>query len=868
MFNIVLQAVTEGQAPNALNGRLGEHLDSLIVFGETMLWGGTTPSGMTVTGASGNFIGIACALGGIFAIIMAGRMAYRSMTEGKPIDVLELLRPIMIALVLANWYSVTAGLYGLVRPIENRFRSVYVWSNDRVDSLRDRRLLLKHMVEGEVEQERADAVISEIRQRYGVKEKEEEEKEPVADGDLTEQGMAFAYQDAQFGEILNDDVSSEPDTEKHGNFSVEDLFDRVMMFHWVEGAIVWVGEVIWSVSLYVIFMIKYICLYVLLMFGPIFIACSISDAWRNAWSDWISRFIVVGLYGMAAYLALIFGLMIIEATVNSDINTIEYAMLDDERFQSYIAKVSSLDGWDSLALYVVAVCVTAIALGMAFEIASLIFPSDISKGAGQFFSGMMKFIKSKAYQAQEIAKEAAVSAAVTIATGGTAAAAAIAKKMADKAEEEREHERIADADSLQRELDETAAQNTGETNHQSGTSAYSRPEADTGAATAAQPEDDWARKATQDSIDRKAQLEYERAMGGPENPAVKLNRMSDDAYRWADRIAYLGAIPNVKRQCIEDIMAGIRDENKLKEADAQGIKDSFIKLRDARLAENKFLLDMVLHQGKQTNSSLTVRQKLAIKLFGETKVLKHQVLGGKKLKDKTLHGTPRLTSWGALFGRDTLSSSKQERQMLKRLGLYRHILLAEALRRLANSTLAPRYRPATKWMGITIRKEKPVYRNWMHRKLYESCLRNIASTEALIALRCRGILADRDIHVNEAGKAIYIPGADLHWRRDFDKDAYWQAVRRTGDDSLADERLSWFVKRYSDQEEARKLRLEMEVFESMRLVGEADDYVMERQLKARDEQEIRLWQDMNEDYLVYRRTKELLGKILENDNNG
>jgi hypothetical protein len=147
-------------------------------------------------------------------------------------------------------------------------------------------------------------------------------------------------------------------------------------------------------------------------------------------------------------------------------------------------------------------------------------------------------------------------------------------------------------------------------------------------------------------------------------------------------------------------------------------------------------------------------------------------------------------------------------------------------------------------------------------------LRNIASTEALIALRCRGILADRDIHVNEAGKAIYIPGADLHWRRDFDKDAYWQAVRRTGDDSLADERLSWFVKRYSDQEEARKLRLEMEVFESMRLVGEADDYVMERHLKAKDEQEIRLWQDMNEDYLVYRRTKELLGKILENENNG
>ena len=41
---------------------------------------------------------------------------------------------------------------------------------------------------------------------------------------------------------------------------------------------------------------------------------------------------------------------------------------------------------------------------------------------------------------------------------------------------------------------------------------------------------------------------------------------------------------------------------------------------------------------------------------------------------------------------------------------------------------------------------------------------------------------------------------------------------------------------------------------------------MERQLKATDEQEIRLWQDMNDDYHVYRRTKDLLAKLMKVNN--
>ncbi|MBR5775478.1 MAG: hypothetical protein IKY42_04345, partial [Bacteroidaceae bacterium] len=63
--------------------------------------------------------------------------------------------------------------------------------------------------------------------------------------------------------------------------------------------------------------------------------------------------------------------------------------------------------------------------------------------------------------------------------------------------------------------------------------------------------------------------------------------------------------------------------------------------------------------------------------------------------------------------------------------------------------------------------------------------------------------------------------------------------------------------------EARKMQLELEVFDTLRMAGNADDYMIERQLNARDEKEIRLWKSMNEHYLSYKRVKNLIDKIVE-----
>lgn len=850
---------------NALNGYVGEALDSLIVFGETMLWGGTTATGDSVPGAGGLMIGTAAALGAIFAVILAGKMAYQMMTKGKGIDVLELLKPITIAFVLANWYAVTSGLYHIFKPIENRFKSVYVWSNDRVDSLRDRRMVLLEVVEGEIEDKHAEAIISEVRQRKGINQKSEEEEDiQVQDGDPNQVGMGAAYTDGQFGDVLNDDVSDEPDDEKQGNFSLTELFNIVKWFHLLEDGIIWVGEVIWAVSLYSIFIIKYLFAYVLIMFGPIWIVCSILDGWSDSWSKWLGKYVVVGMYGTAAYMALIFGLMIIEACTVGDINSIEYAMLDDERFAAYIESASTFDSLADLALYVTAVIVTAVTLGMSFEIAGLVFPGSVGRAAGEFFTGMQKYIVRKAEQAQELAKEVAVSTAVTIATGSAATAAVIAKKLAERHEQNREKDDVAHLDK------DSATVASGDKDPDDGGDAPAAHETRFKTRDEMEREykekqenknkDEWTLNAEKHDKEAKAQAAFEESLGGPNEPTVMLNRMAKEAHCRADREAYLTAFKHNHRFCSEDIMADIRDRNKLEEAEKRGYKEEWMQLYEARKKENIFLLEMVMHQGLNTNNSLTAGQKMAIKLLGESKAAKYY---DKSIGRKQLHGTPRLTSWGALLGLDTTTSPKAARQMLKNLGIYRDVQRAELLRRMANSYLAPRIRPARKFMGITVSKAKPQFRSWLHKKLYYSCMKNIAATEALIALRCRGILMDRDIHVTESGRAIHIPNADLYWRKDVDLSAYHEAMRERKAEPFHNEDVRWFFDRYGNKEEARKMQLELEVFEAKRRAADADDFLLERQLKARDEREIQLWQSINKDYRAYNRVKQQIDKMVE-----
>lgn len=841
----MLVQLLQVHAENAVNGKLGQCLDSLIVYGEAMVWGGTTHSGTATTGAAGSMIGVASALAGIFCIILAARIAFKSMAEGERIDVLALLKPIILSLVLANWYGLSAGLYHIFKPIENRFKAVYEWNNDRVDSLRLRRDTLTFVMRGEIEQARAELIISEIRQRRGVKEEEEKPQ----DGDLVLHGNEVSINEVEFGDVLNSDIypTVNDEGEEEVKPDIKELMENARKFGWLENVVKWVGEVLWSVSLYIIFLAKYLFLYVLVMFGPIYMVCSILPSWKNAWSQWVEKYVIVGMYGTAAYLCLIFGLMIIENTVRADITSFELAMLDDDRFYSYIQMASRFSGLSSIGMYFIALLVTGVALAMSFELAGFVFPGDVGKSAGQFFGGMQSYIEKKVEQAQQAVRDAALTAL----TAGTATAA------------------IKTAEQLEKEMDEQMNSDSAETTNPSevlteneATSSSSQKPDDKTAETTAEDSDEWIVKADAAEEEKRAQQELEEAMGGKDSDTVKLYYMTDDAHKWADRQTFITMMGPAYRLTGEDLAADIRDSAKLKEANDKGIGSLYDSCRKARLRENMFLLQVVRTQGAG-NSALTRKQEKLIRKYGVEGAIKKD----ESIRYKLLNGIPRLTTAKAVFGRDTLNSPREHRQILKQLGIYNYALRAQFLRRFANSLIRPGAVQKTKlFFFITIHKKDRTFRNALQKRLYNSTMKHLANIEALMALKCREELAKRDIHVDGRGKPVYLKGMPRYWQDNIDYASYRKASA-SGGPEFENAQQKWFNDRYGDWNEAKKMDLQLFVFESKRRAGDADDYVLQRQMEARDEIEINLWKSINEDYEAYSRTKQQIASILDSYKN-
>lgn len=842
---------------NVTNGLLGVALDSLIVRCETIVWGGTTATGQVYPSAAGQMIGVATALGAIFAICVAAKMAYKMMTDGEGIDVLKLMRPIFIAFVLANWYSVCGGLHGLVRPFESGFKGVYVWSHERVDSLRFRRDTLAQCLHGEIDAVKAEVLISEIRTRYGVTDEDEEEaqeNQPI-DGTLTDYNAQVSYNAAEFGDVLYDELHKEP-LDGKPEVDIGGLMEQASMFSWVEVIIQWLAETIWGATLYFIFLIKYLYLYVLIMFGPIWMACSILDTWKDSWSEWISKFIVVGLYGMAAYVVLIFGMMIIEYTVNADIHVFEKALLNEDNFISYLQKASRVTGLSSVGMYFIALLVTAVALPGAFSLAELAFPGEVGRGAAEFVAGVHTFIVNKLEQAKELAEEVAV----VVLTGGTGHAAYKEYKEMEKFMDEMEggeDDEMATYDKRPSESEERRK----EEDEKSKTKSSSKPDSSKSEKKRSKP--DWIADADEEERKEAERKRKWADMYDVDDPMFKVMNLSDDAYKWADRQAYM-AVMGTGYQCSrEDLAAELRDQAVADKAEQMGIRTEYEEFREARLRENKFLWNIVKARA-QTNSQLTDSQKKLISQLGITEAMRRD----PSLKKKLLHGLPRLTSKDALFGRDTVISSAEQRKILKEMGLYKHAQRAEFLRRLANSFIRKNAVYNEKIFFFTWQTKDKTFRNSMHRSLYMKCINDLEKTEALIALRARQILAERDIHVDASGKPVRLRGMAPYWREDIDLESYMQAVEKDGNAQVDDEYMQWFVHRYDTMDKARRMMMELEVFEAKKRADDADDFVLEHQLKATDDFERELWGQMNQDAKVFMATKRHLEALMRHYGSG
>lgn len=373
--------------------KINENLADYI-WGPKGIWDGLLDAGL--------------ALGALFSLFIVARMAYKSMVQEEGIDFLALLRPILTAFVLANWYWVTSSLYAISIPFTDACRAMYEYQAGKLGSLRDKRTYAAIHLGKKVRDEKAKAELMDMIDDGVEKEDTQDDGVENKQGDVSVD-MADKFSDIYYSD--DKEIISNP-------LIISSAYNS----QFLEAIIMWVGELIWEVSSYFIFLLKNIFIAVLVLFGPITIACSILPAWRDAWVQWTGRMVSVSMYGALAYLVMFIAMLLIEFGLNQDIAILEKAGTDATTFWTMVKFNGS--SWGTLSMYLIALLIGAKALRAVPELATWIIPAEPIRTAGNFLGGMMKVTTDTAKAAATVAVIAVTAGVGGAAAGGSAGGSA------------------------------------------------------------------------------------------------------------------------------------------------------------------------------------------------------------------------------------------------------------------------------------------------------------------------------------------------------------------------------------------------------------------------------------------------------------
>ena len=185
---------------------------------------------------------------------------------------------------------------------------------------------------------------------------------------------------------------------------------------WVNDIIRFIGEIIFQMTYYGMLVGQRIFLSVLKLFCPVMFALSIFPPWRSAWSQWISKYLTISLWGFLVYLIVYYIDFLIMYYLKSDLTAYNQLLHNAANWNNIGALGMQAIG--TTCMYVVGMLAGAKILSMVAEVCSWLIPGGVSSGAGSMAAGTSAGAAGAA--------GAAVGVAVGAATGGASTAASIA----------------------------------------------------------------------------------------------------------------------------------------------------------------------------------------------------------------------------------------------------------------------------------------------------------------------------------------------------------------------------------------------------------------------------------------------------------
>lgn len=281
-----------------------------------------------------------------FEMILGRRMA----------DVMRILRPIILGFFCSSgvWSGFLEGVSMPGKLLEERTKEIAAKEDAKVADL-EKKIFFK------------------INDLTDILKEKQVEAEMAKD--------ATKEQDKSFKQVIGDAVDSMIDVVKNiGSKFADMLVTNIALA--LDVIIRFIGGIIWQVSYAGIIITKEVFLALLAMFGPIAFALSIADPWRDAWANWLMKYLSVSLWGFIAYLMVAAADQIQIYSLQVDLEVLTNGSSDPNKMISA--------GWGALGStcnIVISYLIGAYLLRFVPEIASSLLP------AGAAASGLTSMVR-------------------------------------------------------------------------------------------------------------------------------------------------------------------------------------------------------------------------------------------------------------------------------------------------------------------------------------------------------------------------------------------------------------------------------------------------------------------------------------------
>lgn len=301
----------------------------------------------------GDTISFARILGLVLALCIGSYECWMMMLGRRGMDVMKLLRIIGISMCISSSSWICSALQVPGKSLEATTKAMAMAKNKEVAAL-----------ELKVAQKQGEYL---------------ERLRAVQDSISTAKQIAEIGEDANWWDKLVYNVENLGET--INNYAQRAaVAAETKVSEWINDVIRFVGELIFQMSYYGILVAQRIFIAIMIVFCPIMFALSLAPPWNSAWSQWMSKFLSLTLWGFVTYMCLYYIDFILMYNLQEDLVAYNHLLHGTVNSWEQIGALG-LQGIGSNCMYAMGMLVGAYIIRFVPEVASWLIPGGVSSGA-------------------------------------------------------------------------------------------------------------------------------------------------------------------------------------------------------------------------------------------------------------------------------------------------------------------------------------------------------------------------------------------------------------------------------------------------------------------------------------------------------